>query len=231
MNLQPDLSLSWKHVLRSNVKFLYLATILCLIIFWHFNLAMMLLFQHRSLSIPLLDPILHMIPPHAVSLELNLLSYTAAITALIYLAKKPRLLLIAIQALLMMWILRWLTIYLLPLATPPNKVPLPDLLAYSHYNISRDLFFSGHTATIVILLLLTKANRFMSIFMGLLLLAIVSLLLIGHQHYFLDILCAPFFAYTCYRIATKINHYAIPALLKNYKIEKSPEAKSSVITD
>ena len=225
MSLQPEIQLTWKKILRSNLKYLYLVTIIYLIIFQQLNLHVLVYFQHRPETIVLYDPVLSMITPRPINLELNIFSYATLAILLIYLLAKPKRLLIVLHALLLMWMLRWLTMYLLPLATPPLKVPLHDVIAYSNYQISRDLFFSGHTATMVIMLCVIK-NRGMLLFTFLMTLLIIALLLIGHQHYFLDIIAAPFFAYTCYRLSVRLNQFLIPLLARDKKqalAEKEPD--------
>ena len=182
---------------------------------------MLLNLQDRATAIALFDPVLQLIPPYPVNLAINLSIYLTAAIFFIYLLTKPRLLLIAIHALILMWALRWLTIYLLPLATPPGKVPLLDIIAYAGHDVSRDLFFSGHTATLFIMLFVTR-NRLLSLFFFLMLLVVVTLLLVGHQHYFLDIAVAPFFGYTSYRVSVQINQKIISLSAKNHRDEAAP---------
>ena len=184
---------TWKQVFQSNLKYLFVGTFIFLILFQQLNVHILVLLQHRLQSIVPYDPLLSFITPRPINLELNIFSYTTLLVLLLYFLTKPRMLLIVLHALLLMWMLRWLTMYLLPLATPPHKVPLHDVIAYSNYTISRDLFFSGHTATLVIMLCALK-NRWLFIYAFIMTLVIIALLLIGHQHYLLDIVCAPFFA-------------------------------------
>jgi len=191
---------------------------------------MLVFFEHRPESIIPYDPLMRLITPRPINFELNLFSYSTLFVLFIYFLKKPRVLLIVVHALLMMWMLRWVTMYLLPLAAPPYKVPLHDIIAYSHYSISRDLFFSGHTATLVILLCAIK-NRWMFMYAFLMALVIIALLLIGHQHYLLDIISAPFFAVICYQVSVRLNKFLVSLLLKSKaEILEQPDTSDQVIS-
>ncbi len=207
---------SWKQVFQSNLKYLFLGTLIFLFVFQQINLHILVFFQHRPESIIPYDPLLRFITPRPINFELNLFSYATLLLLLLYLLRQPRVLLIVLHALLMMWMLRWFTMYLLPLATPPHKVPLDDVIAYSHYTISRDLFFSGHTATLVIMLCAIK-NRWVFIGAAMMTLVVIALLLIGHQHYLLDIICAPFFAVICYQASARLSQFLVPLLLHSKK--------------
>lgn len=220
---------TWKQVFRSNLKYLFLGTLVFFVIFQHINLHMLVFFEHRLQSIIPYDPLMRLITPRPINFELNLFSYSTLFVLLIYFLKKPRILLVVVHALLMMWMLRWLTMYLLPLAAPPNKVPLHDVIAYSNYSISRDLFFSGHTATLVILLCAIK-NRWVFIYAFVMTLVIISLLLIGHQHYLLDIISAPFFAVICYQVSVRLSRFVVPLLLKDKsQVLEYPDASDEVV--
>ncbi len=54
------------------------------------------------------------------------------------------------------------------------------------------------------------------------LLVVVTLLLVGHQHYFLDIAVAPFFGYTSFRVSVQINQKIISLSAKNHRDEAAP---------
>lgn len=226
MNLKSPVHYSWKQIFQSNLKYLFLSTIVFLIVFQQINLHMLVFFQHRSESIIPFHPLINFITPRPIGTELNIFFYLTLFISLLYFLAKPKMLLIVTHALLLMWMVRWLTMYLLPLATPPHKVPLHDIIAYAHYFISRDLFFSGHTAMLVIILCAIK-NRWLFIYAFVMTIVIIALLLVGHQHYLLDIICAPFFAVICYQVSVKFSQFAVPLLLKN-KAVSGPEVTGEV---
>lgn len=92
---------------------------------------------------------------------------------------------------------RMLTIYLVALDPPHGLIHLVDPLTgifYGNTVITRDLFFSGHTSTLVLIFLcLEKRNDKIVAFIALG--AVMVLLLIQHIHYTVDVVAAPIFVY------------------------------------
>jgi hypothetical protein len=81
--------------------------------------------------------------------------------------------------------------------------PLAEFFIYGeNMPITKDLFFSGHTATMVFVcfFLPTTRERVIAITLSLLL---VSLLLIQHVHYSLDVAAAPLFTLAAIWIVKK----------------------------
>jgi hypothetical protein len=100
--------------------------------------------------------------------------------------------------------LRMITMYFLPLEPPKDIIPLKDLFLqctfYENGTLVKDLFFSGHTASLFLLYLLNKDRTvssklllMSSIFLGI-------LLLVQHVHYTIDVIAAFPFAYLTYLI-------------------------------
>ncbi|MDF2433986.1 MAG: hypothetical protein JWP44_3617, partial [Mucilaginibacter sp.] len=68
---------------------------------------------------------------------------------------------------------------------------------YGEANITKDLFFSGHTATLTLIMLcLEKRTDKIIAFFAVVTVAV--LLLVQHIHYSIDILAAPVITYLCY---------------------------------
>lgn len=87
---------------------------------------------------------------------------------------------------------------LVPLEPPVDIIPLQDdFLSGTFYDgrvLLKDLFFSGHTASIAVLAFLIQDKKWsrmiltMSIIVG-------SMLIMQHVHYTIDVVCAYMFAY------------------------------------
>ena len=92
--------------------------------------------------------------------------------------------------------------YVTPLEAPDNMLSLNDPLVqfFGTGNIlTKDLFFSGHTATLFLFFLIADKKYLKVIF--LIFTSIVALaVLLQHVHYTVDVVAAPVFAYVSYRI-------------------------------
>ncbi|MBC6697423.1 phosphatase PAP2-related protein [Hymenobacter puniceus] len=156
-------------------------------------------------GVVLSDPLLALLPAHDVSALTFGAIYLSVVAGLWRLLPRPLLLLRALWAYLLLHVCRCLLLWLLPLEPPVGLVllqdPLVDQLVYAApAPITKDLFFSGHTATVVLLALAVGRGRLRR---GLLAAAglVGTLVLVQHAHYTYDVLAAPLFAWGCYRVA------------------------------
>ncbi len=118
----------------------------------------------------------------------------------------PQKFLLAIQTYSLIAFLRLLTIYLLPLDAPPTIIPLKDPFVEffgGGNTLLKDLFFSGHTATMFLFFLLVNNKLKIVFFISTILVAIF--VLIQHVHYTIDVVAAPFFTYGSYKFISFIN--------------------------
>ncbi len=65
--------------------------------------------------------------------------------------------------------------------------------------ISKDLFFSGHVATVFLLFLASSGWKY-KFYFGLAAIVVAILILIQHVHYTIDVLLAPIFSIASYYI-------------------------------
>lgn len=154
------------------------------------------------------DYILDYLPAHDVSTPIFAVIYGLLIYMLCRILTKPNLFLLFALTFVIETVFRMTTIYLFPLNHPQNLVILHDtfaeLLIYGDTEpITKDLFFSGHTATMVMIWLFVEKplEKFMAAIATFIL---ASLLLIQHVHYTVDVLGALFFTYLSYLIAKQI---------------------------
>ena len=157
---------------------------------------------------PLPDPLLALLPVHDVSVPTFALIYGSIAATLVFLLPRPLLLLRALWAYYFLQVLRIFTLWLLPLEPPADLLILHDpvmdrIFEVTTQPIVRDLFFSGHTATMMLLLLAGRGRRW-RLALALLTVAVGLLVLVQRVHYSYDVLAAPLFAWLAYWLAGRV---------------------------
>lgn len=167
-----------------------------------------LTFNEYRKGIIISDPLLNLINPVDLSAFTFSITYLSVLFVIILLLPKPRVALITLNAYMLILIFRIITMYIFPLEPPVGIIPLKDVLLESSFYSGRanlkDLFFSGHTATIFLFFLVTE-NRWNKLIFILLTFIIASCVLLQHVHFTIDVIFAPFFSWLCYKLAQKIN--------------------------
>jgi len=152
------------------------------------------------------DPVLNLFNPVDLTWLIFSAIYLSLISGIIMLVRNPVRLTLAIQVYTVMILVRMAAMYTLPFNPPPGMIPLNDPLVQFFGSVkllTKDLFFSGHTATLFLLFLVIDKKPFKQLFLILAILVAVGLLL-QHVHYFIDVFAAPFFTYGCYIIVKRI---------------------------
>ncbi|MCF8257165.1 MAG: sphingomyelin synthase family protein [Flavobacteriales bacterium] len=154
------------------------------------------------------DPILALLPPTDLTWPLTFLIYSNLILLLWGNLYHPRELLISMQTYTLMVLTRIVTLYTFPLEAPDGIIPLLDPFVQwkseSGFVHTKDLFFSGHTATVFICFLTTVSSRLRIWF--LIATALVGFfVLLQHVHYTIDVVAAPFVSYLCYKMVLVTN--------------------------
>ncbi|HQU58843.1 MAG TPA: phosphatase PAP2-related protein, partial [Saprospiraceae bacterium] len=106
---------------------------------------------------------------------------------------------------------RVITLSLSPLEPPLGLVPLTDpgaLFFYGGIEVTKDLFFSGHTATAFLIYLCLQERIEKAVALAAVIVLAV-MLLIQHIHYTIDVLAAVPITYYCYQLSKRIAAYAL----------------------
>ncbi len=159
------------------------------------------------------DRLLQFIPAIDVSGITFVVIWSMSLFLWIRCAQKPYIFLVTLCSFVILCFTRMITISLFPLNPPEGLIPLRDPISSLFYGgpevfITKDLFYSGHTATqFLIFLCLRKRNDKMIALLCTL--TVAALVLIQHVHYTIDVLGAFVITYFVYLLGKKI------ALAKN----------------
>lgn len=158
----------------------------------------------RRHGVILSDPLLPLFKPVNMDWPVFAILYSAVGLSVIYAARDPRRVFAILQVFLVVQCIRVFTICITPLDPPLTKIPLRDPFLYSCMNdvFTKDLFFSGHTATCFFLFLLAR-EKWVRWYLGFATAGMAYCVLATHGHYTIDVLAALPFAYISYRFVTR----------------------------
>lgn len=164
-----------------------------------------LLIQVRE-GILLNDWVLNALPAKDVSPYIFLMLYPFMALMIWRMVEKTAFCITGLWAYIFLCLGRMVTIYLIPLEPPAGILHLEDPFSVFFYGtevITKDLFFSGHTATLflIALCLEKKWEKYLA-FAATLVLAV--LLMVQRVHYTADILAAPVFSYLFWLLGKRI---------------------------
>ena len=194
--------MNWKSFfkIKRNRNEFILTVILLAVLMISFSQFLQFIEKRNGVVLP--DPLLNIFSPIDLTWLTFSLIYLSLILFLFSVAKEPDKLLIAMQAYGLMVIFRTIAMYLVPLEPPETMLLLNDPFVQLFGKgeiLTKDLFFSGHTATLFLLFLLTEKKTLKFIFLISTFIVGISVLL-QHVHYSIDVFVAPFVAYGSYRI-------------------------------
>lgn len=148
-------------------------------------------------GVAFLDPLHVLFAPVDLTWVTFSMVYGAVLGAGIVLLREPLALLWAMQAYTMHALLRMMMMWALPLDPPVTMIPLIDPVVSAVTSggapLTRDLFYSGHVGTLVVLSMVVPqrwARRALAILTTLVGIAVI----LQHVHYTVDVLVAPFVA-------------------------------------
>lgn len=154
-------------------------------------------------GVRLIDPVLVALPARDLSVPLFVLIYGALVLTLGSLARRPRALLVALQAYALLAGFRIGMMYSIPLEAPPGMIMLVDPFVRAFGdgpNWTKDLFFSGHTSTTFLCALSAPSRALRLACLGACA-GVAVMVLVQHAHYTIDVLVAPFVAFASQRLA------------------------------
>jgi hypothetical protein len=157
-------------------------------------------------GIQLNDWVLKAIPATDVSIPIIIIMTSAVFMGTIRSATNPNMFITLIWAYAFQLCFRIVTISATRFIAPPDLIILKDpfgSLLYPSRFITRDLFYSGHTAFLFQLYLCSTKIKDRYYFL-LSTIALGSLLLVQHVHYTIDVITAPLFALACFWLAKKV---------------------------
>ncbi len=147
------------------------------------------------------DPLLTLVEARDSTWLIFGLLYVCLAAGLAVLARRPSDLLIGLQAYVLLLVARMAVMSITPLDPPAGMIPLRDPFVEGLGTgrvLTRDLFFSGHTATMT-LLFLSVPGRVVKAGIGVCALGVAAGVLRQHVHYTVDVLAAPVFSLACHR--------------------------------
>ena len=167
------------------------------------------------------DWLLALIAPRNVSVAIFAIIWAMILLIIVRAIKDPSIYIQYCWTYFFVCAARLICISLVPLDPPAGLIKLTDPLTgifYGNSVITKDLFFSGHTATLTLIFLCLKRknDRIISFVATV---TVAFLLMVQHIHYTIDILAAPVFVYVFYTATRYI-------LFRNNKIHHDQERES-----
>ena len=197
-NRKPGWKDMWKACLQHKTfKIELVLSIVALYATLHF-FSIFLLFAEDRPGVVMFDPILDLYDAIDLSIPIFFLTYVILLAGLIALTYHPRCFVIAVQSYILMVIFRMISIYLTPIEAPVGIIVLQDpfFVMGTGKVILKDLFFSGHTAT----LFLTAQSKRVKIFFLVCTVLVGTFVMLQKVHYSVDVFIAPFMAFCAFKI-------------------------------
>lgn len=198
--------MTWKEYLKIPKLRTEFAVTVILLIASLSTLAHFLNYVEARNGVVLPDPVLRMFAPVNLTWVTFGVIYFSVFLTLYLLIKKPSVLMLTIQAYVLVILIRIIVMYSVPFNPPAQMIRLDDPFVQffgTGQILTKDLFFSGHTAIVFLFFLTAQNKKSRAVFLVFTLIVAASVLL-QHVHYTVDVVAAPFFTYGCYEAAKKI---------------------------
>jgi membrane-associated phospholipid phosphatase len=152
------------------------------------------------------DYLLEILPSYDLSLFIFIVIWSMTLLTFSRFKQDPNLFLTFLWGFILINLSRFVSIGLIPLDAPRDLIPIIDPISNQFYGpkfITKDLFFSGHTAAMFLMFLCLKKRTDK-------ILALTATILVGfavllqHVHYTIDVVMAPLITYFIWIGAKKI---------------------------
>jgi len=152
------------------------------------------------------DYLLERLPSYDLSLFIFIVIWSMTLLTFSRFKQDPNLFLTFLWGFILINISRFVSIGLIPLDPPINLIPIIDPISNQFYGpkfITKDLFFSGHTASMFLMFLCLK-KRTDKILALTATISVGFAVLLQHVHYTIDVVMAPVITYFIWIGAKKI---------------------------
>jgi len=199
---------AWQSYLsQKNRGIIVFGSLACLgitmIVFTHF-----LAYNERRTGFAFNDPVLNLFKPISVSFITLIVTYSLSLFAVVLALFSPKLFVQLAQSFTFILLLRMICMMLVPFEPPRLIIPLQDAFLNSSFYSGRpnlrDLFFSGHTASMC-LFAFCFTNKKLKWLFATGAVAVGTLVILQHVHYSIDVIAAPVFVYIAVWLQKKIN--------------------------
>ena len=167
-------------------------------------------------GIQLEDNLLNFFPSYDFSAPVFILLYSSLALVVITHIHRPKVILRIIEMHFLVAVVRQICILGIALDPPTGIIVLRDLFLENtvyprHSPLTKDLFFSGHAATMFLFYFFMN-NKVLKYTFLVAAIAVSVGVVVQHVHYSYDVIAAPIFAYIAYRLITKFSkHYQTEA--------------------
>ncbi len=200
--LNQKIATRWAQLFSNNfIRNKFIVTLLILLSTLIFLPYYFSIIEKRN-GIVLNDFVLNSLPAKDVSILIFSIIWSLSILMFIKAVQNPSLFVIFVTSFTLLTLSRIITIYFVPLNPPVGLIELKDPISnffYGNTFITKDLFYSGHTAT-MFLMYLCFNNKFLKAIALVATIMVGFLVLLQHVHYTLDVLAAPFSVYIIFRV-------------------------------
>lgn len=194
---------TWKDALRSAEMQRRLVVTVLLVVSAGVGFSLFVQWVERRPGAVFEDPVLALLPRADLTWLIFGLIYAIVAAALIRAGRRPRALARLLQVYAGMLFARTVVMYLLPLDPPPDAIALADPIVAALFSSAsaptRDLFFSGHTATACVAAFTAGDRRWALAFASAAVVVAIAVL-VQRVHYTIDVVCAPVFVAVVVRV-------------------------------